>query len=49
MLWIAFVTHEPQPNLTSTPFILKVLSEDLNSEKAAQEVRGALERAVVVV
>ncbi|CAK9116284.1 unnamed protein product [Durusdinium trenchii] len=50
VLWIAFVTHEPQPNLTSTPFILKVLSEDLNSEKAAQEAekRGvALEYVTV--
>jgi len=34
IMWIAFITDEPKPNLTSTPFILKVVSDDLNTEEA---------------
>jgi hypothetical protein len=36
VMWVAFITPEVKPNLTHTPFILKVLTEDLNSEHLAE-------------
>merc|ERR1711879_803060 len=35
VMWLAFATHEAKPNMTSTPFILKLLTADLNDASVA--------------
>eukprot|EP00929_Paragymnodinium_shiwhaense_P015301 TRINITY_DN123372_c0_g1_i1.p1 TRINITY_DN123372_c0_g1~~TRINITY_DN123372_c0_g1_i1.p1 ORF type:complete len:260 (+),score=79.17 TRINITY_DN123372_c0_g1_i1:95-874(+) len=50
VLWLAFATPEPKPNMTSTPYLVKLLSSDLNSEQAAEQATAKglpLEYAVV--
>jgi len=37
VLWLAFATDEAKPNLTCTPFILKLVTCDLNSSTACSE------------
>lgn len=35
--WMAFATDKPAPNLNSTPFILKLVTHDLNNSRVACE------------
>lgn len=37
VLWLAFATGEAKPNLTCTPFIVKLVTCDLNNSKACSE------------
>jgi len=50
VLWLAFATHEVKPNLTSTPFILKLLSQDVNKQTSeADATKAGIEMEYVVV
>lgn len=37
VLWLAFAAQEVMPNMTSTPFILKLLAQDVNDVESAVE------------
>mmetsp|Transcript_115011 Transcript_115011/g.228955 ORF Transcript_115011/g.228955 Transcript_115011/m.228955 type:complete len:247 (+) Transcript_115011:67-807(+) len=37
VVWLAYATDQPKPNLTCTPFIVKLVTCDLNSDKACSE------------
>lgn len=37
VVWLAFATDKVEANLSSTPYILKLVTRDLNSEQAASE------------
>ncbi|CAE7898360.1 unnamed protein product, partial [Symbiodinium sp. KB8] len=37
VIWTAYITNDPKPNMSCTPYILKLVSDDLNSETAAGE------------
>lgn len=52
VLWVAFCTASASPNLTSTPWILKLLTDDLNGEEVVKrgkvdgiEMKYAVQRA----
>mmetsp|Transcript_24701 Transcript_24701/g.50783 ORF Transcript_24701/g.50783 Transcript_24701/m.50783 type:complete len:252 (+) Transcript_24701:40-795(+) len=37
VIWTAYITNDPKPNMSCTPYILKLVSDDLNSETMAGE------------
>jgi len=40
VVWMAYATDRPRPNLGSTPFILKLATRDLNGQRAAAEAHS---------
>eukprot|EP00747_Dinoflagellata_sp_TGD_P167121 gnl/TRDRNA2_/TRDRNA2_191025_c0_seq1.p1 gnl/TRDRNA2_/TRDRNA2_191025_c0~~gnl/TRDRNA2_/TRDRNA2_191025_c0_seq1.p1 ORF type:complete len:253 (+),score=51.61 gnl/TRDRNA2_/TRDRNA2_191025_c0_seq1:64-822(+) len=50
VIWLAYATDAAKANMTSTPFILKLGTQDLNNEKvAAESVKDGVKMDYVVV
>merc|ERR1712113_1160969 len=47
VVWLAFVTDEPKPNISATPHILKLITRDLRAAEKAADAGVDMDYVVV--